>query len=134
MLSVIISSCPPDQAQRIADALLEQRVAACVSALSGVTSTYRWQGQLQRDPETLLIIKTPTDQVSACMAALQAVHPYSVPEMVVLAADRVSEAYLQWAIAETRDQQPQLLDCPSAPTAPVAPANRESGARHAGRS
>jgi periplasmic divalent cation tolerance protein len=58
---------------------------------------------VQHDAETLLLIKTPAERVDACMAALRAVHPYSVPEMVVLAADRVAESYLSWAIAECAD-------------------------------
>lgn len=102
MFSVILSSCPPGQAQAIADALIERRVAACVSALPGVLSTYRWQGTLQRDGETILLIKTTTDQVEPCMQALREVHPYSIPEMVELPASRVWEAYLNWAISETR--------------------------------
>ncbi|MBM4342209.1 MAG: divalent-cation tolerance protein CutA [Deltaproteobacteria bacterium] len=102
MLSVILTSCPPAAAQGISDALIHSRTAACVSAIPGVLSTYRWQGQIQRDPETLLVIKTTRDQVEACMAALREVHPYTVPEMVELPADRVWEAYLDWATAETR--------------------------------
>ena len=102
MLSVILSSCPPAAAQAIADALIASRTAACVSALPGVLSTYRWQGAIQRDPETLLVIKTARDQVDACMAALRELHPYSVPEMVEIPADRVWQAYLDWAMAETR--------------------------------
>lgn len=102
MLSIILTSCPAPTAQGISDALIESRTAACVSALPNVISTYRWQGTIQRDPETLLIIKTTRDQVEACMAALRAVHPYTVPEMIEIAADRVWEAYLEWATAETR--------------------------------
>ena len=102
MLSVILTSCPPAAAQGIADALIESRTAACVSAIPGVLSTYRWQGTIHRDAETLLMIKTTRDQVEACMAALRDVHPYSVPEMVELPAERVWEAYLDWATAQTR--------------------------------
>jgi periplasmic divalent cation tolerance protein len=102
MLSVILSSCPPADAQGLAEALVDRRVAACVSTVPGVLSVYRWQGQIQRDGETLLLIKTTHDQVEACMTALRELHPYSVPEMVELPAARVWEAYLQWAVAETR--------------------------------
>lgn len=102
MLSVILCSCPAADAERLARALVEQRVAACVTALAGAQSVYRWQGELQCEAEALLLIKTPTDRVAACMAGLAAVHPYSVPEMVELSAGTVWPAYLQWAVAETR--------------------------------
>lgn len=101
MLSVILTSCPPDHAQKIADALVQQQVAACVQAIPGVRSTYRWQGAIQRDDETVLLIKTPCARVQACMAALQAVHPYEVPEMVEIPAGQVGAAYLAWAVGAT---------------------------------
>lgn len=101
MLSVVLSSCPPGDAQRIADALVEQRVAACVLVVPAVVSTYRWQGAIQRDAEALLVIKTPSARVAACMEALRQAHPYTVPEMVELPAGRVADAYLAWAIAQT---------------------------------
>lgn len=104
MLSVILSSCPPDAAERIAAHLVEGRHAACVSVLPNARSTYRWQGQIQHDTEALLLVKVPTERVTACLEALRQVHPYTVPELVVLAAAQVAESYLAWAVAETQPQ------------------------------
>ena len=97
MLDLILSSCPPDQAQAIADALVSRQVAACVSIVPGALSTYRWQGAVQHDAESLLLIKVPSEHRAACLAALQQVHPYAVPELVVLSATEVGAAYLAWA-------------------------------------
>ncbi|MBI5611062.1 MAG: divalent-cation tolerance protein CutA [Deltaproteobacteria bacterium] len=102
MLSIILSSCPSNAADALARSLVERRVAACVSALPGARSTYAWQGEIQCEEEALLLIKTPTDRVAACMAELRALHPYTVPEMVEIAAGSVGADYLAWAVAMTR--------------------------------
>lgn len=99
MLYVILSSCPATAADAIARGLVEQRVAACVSALPGAVSTYRWQDSVQCEAETLLLIKVPGERLDACMAALAVLHPYEVPEIVALPADRVAQGYLAWAHA-----------------------------------
>jgi periplasmic divalent cation tolerance protein len=98
-MHVILSSCPPDVAQKLADALVEQRVAACVTILPGATSTYRWQGAVQHDTEALLLIKVPLERTTDCIAALRQLHPYDVPEIIVLAAKDVAASYLAWARA-----------------------------------
>ena len=97
MLDVILTSCPPAQAQRIADELVERHVAACVTLLPGAVSTYRWQGKVQRDQETLLLIKVPTERTAACVEALKQAHPNTVPEIMVLPAGDVAASYLAWA-------------------------------------
>lgn len=98
-LAVVLTACPPHAAEQLAELLVAQRLAACVTALPGGQSTYRWQGAIQREPETLLLIKVPRPAVAACVAALEAAHPYEVPEVVVLSAAEVSAAYLAWAFA-----------------------------------
>lgn len=100
-LAVILTSCAPAHADAIAAHLIEGQFAACVSALPGAVSTYRWQGQVQREAETLLLIKVPQRALDACLAALTAVHPYEVPELVVLDAAQVNASYLAWAVAMT---------------------------------
>ena len=97
-LVVILTSCPPDRADAIATHLVEGRHAACVSALPNAQSTYIWQGKLQREVETLLLVKVPREGLDACLAALTAVHPYAVPELLVLPAERVNAGYLAWAL------------------------------------
>jgi periplasmic divalent cation tolerance protein len=97
LLDLILSSCPPEQAQAIADALIERQVAACVSIVPAALSTYRWQGAVHHDAESLLLVKVPTELRAACLAALQEVHPYTVPELVVVSAAEVGAGYLAWA-------------------------------------
>jgi periplasmic divalent cation tolerance protein len=85
-----------EDAERIAHALVEQRVAACVNIVSGITSVYRWKGRLEKDEERLLVIKTRRDRIEALRLALLAVHPYEVPELVVLPVEAGHLPYLTW--------------------------------------
>lgn len=100
---VCFSTCPDAaSADRIATALVEERLAACVNVLPGVRSTYRWEGAVQRDDEVLLIIKTTTDRLDTLRARLSALHPYELPELVAVEAVGGSPAYLDWITSETR--------------------------------
>jgi periplasmic divalent cation tolerance protein len=85
-----------EDAERIAQALVEQRVAACVNIVTGITSVYRWKGRLEKDDERLLVIKTRRDRVEALRSALLALHPYEVPELVVLSVEAGHPPYLAW--------------------------------------
>ena len=96
-MRVILSSCPPDKAEAIATALVERRVAACVSVLPGAISTYRWQGAVQRDTEHLLLIKVPAEGLARCIEVLSEVHPYEVPEILALPVDHANASYADWA-------------------------------------
>ena len=100
-LSVILTSCPKADANWLAALLVEGLHAACVSAIPGAQSTYRWKGEVRRERETLLLIKVPQAALEGCIAALEAAHPYDVPEIVVLPAERVNANYLAWAQAST---------------------------------
>lgn len=94
-LTVVLSTCPPEQAEALAAALLERRLAACINILPQLTSHYRWQQELCREVESLLIIKTTC--AAELFPALKDLHPYEVPEIVSLDAADVLPAYLQWA-------------------------------------
>ncbi|MDI7267036.1 MAG: divalent-cation tolerance protein CutA [Myxococcota bacterium] len=102
-MRIILSSCPPDKAEAIAGALVEERLAACVNAVPGVVSTYRWKGKVERDPETTLLIKTSEAALGRCAARLRELHPYEVPEIVVLLPDVAAsfEPYVRWVREET---------------------------------
>ncbi|HEY8739401.1 MAG TPA: divalent-cation tolerance protein CutA [Candidatus Dormibacteraeota bacterium] len=90
------------EAARLAALLVEARLAACVSVLPGVHSTFRWEGQVATEHEYLLLIKTVEDRLPALRERLTAEHPYDVPEFIVLSALEVSASYLGWLEACTR--------------------------------
>lgn len=85
-----------EDAERIAEALVERRLAACVNIVPGLTSVYRWKGKLERDDERLLVIKTRRDRVDALRVALVSLHPYDLPELLVLPVEAGHAPYLAW--------------------------------------
>jgi len=94
---VALSTCPDEaSAKALAEALVNERLATCVNRLAGVTSTYFWDGRLQADAEILLIIKTTAARQAELAVRLKALHPYELPELVVLPVTGGNEPYLQW--------------------------------------
>lgn len=93
---IVFCSVPPDAADRLARLLVEQRLAACVQALPGLRSTYRWQGELQQAEEALLLIKTTAERYAALERTLAAHHPYELPEILAVDASAGLPAYLRW--------------------------------------
>lgn len=85
-----------EDAERLARALVERRLAACVNVVPGVVSHYRWKGELVRDEERLLVIKTRAERLEALLAALVELHPYELPELVALEIKGGNEPYLEW--------------------------------------
>lgn len=83
-------------AEALARDLVESRVAACVNVSGPITSIYRWQGEIQRDDERLLLIKTSEDRFEALRGAIVARHPYEVPEIVALPIVAGHAPYLAW--------------------------------------
>jgi periplasmic divalent cation tolerance protein len=83
-------------ARTLARVLVEARVAACVNILPGVHSVYRWEGRVTSEDEQLLVMKTTRDRVDALREKMSSLHPYEVPEFVVLEMDSVADAYRQW--------------------------------------
>lgn len=99
---VALCACPDAAtATRIADALVGERLAACVSVLPGMRSTYRWQGAVERADEVLLLIKTAAERVPALSARIVALHPYELPEVVAVEAAAGLPAYLDWVAAQS---------------------------------
>ena len=104
MSSCLLVLCnAPDAAcaEKIAETLLERRLAACVNILPACQSVYRWQGKVERAEEVPLLIKTSEAAYAALEAAIRRVHPYEVPEIVALPIVRGLPAYLAWVEAET---------------------------------
>ncbi len=90
-------TCPDAaSAQAIAEALIGERLAACVNRLPGVASTYRWRGQVTTDAEELLLIKTVASRFEALKTRLLALHPYELPELIAVPVERGHAAYLDW--------------------------------------
>ena len=100
---VLVTAPDLDTGERIARGLLEGQLAAYVNISPGLVSLYRWEGEIQRDPEVLLLIKTRrellTDQL---IPAVQELHPYQLPEIIALPIIGGERNYLDWILQETR--------------------------------
>ena len=101
-VGIALVSCPPEGAADLARALVEARVAACVNVLPGVHSVYRWQGELQQDTESLLVIKFPADGFDALKQAVLARHPYELPEVIAVHVAGGHQPYLAWVLESCR--------------------------------
>jgi periplasmic divalent cation tolerance protein len=102
---IAFSSCPDGaSAERLAATLVRERLATCVNRLGGMTSTYFWDGRLQDESETLLIIKTTAARLAALEARLKDLHPYDLPELVALPVTGGNERYLEWVRTGVADQ------------------------------
>ncbi len=94
---VVYCTCPDrETAERIAGAVVEECLAACVNIVSGITSIYYWQGQKQRDAEHLLIIKTRGAVYTALETRIRRLHPYEMAEIIALPIVEGAKDYLAW--------------------------------------
>ncbi len=100
-LLVITNAPDRDVAHKIARALIERKLAACVSILAECTSVYRWQGKLETATEVPLLIKTRAAIYDDVEAAIKSLHPYELPEIVAVPIERGLPAYLEWVNAAT---------------------------------
>ncbi len=103
MSAVIVLTNAPDRvvAQRIADALIERRLAACVNLLAECTSVYRWKGAVETATEVPLLIKTRSEMYDDVEAAIRSLHPYELPEIIAVSVERGSAGFLDWVHAQT---------------------------------
>ena len=98
---VVFSACDSEeQAARVAHALVEQRLAACVNIVPGARSIYRWKGQVEDASEWVLIIKSRRDLMEPLRAAIGKVHSYEIPELLAIPVVDGSEGYLGWVDRE----------------------------------
>ena len=95
-VALVLTTFGVGQAAVVARALVEERLAACVNVLPAMTSIYRWDGAVQQEAEEQVVIKTSTDRLAALESRLRQLHPYELPEFLVITADAGSEAYLKW--------------------------------------
>lgn len=102
---LVLCNCPDEEvANRIALAVLESGLAACVNILPRIQSLYRWQGKIESATEIPLFIKSTAANYPALEAAIQKLHPYDIPEIIALPVERGLPAYLNWVAAETVQQ------------------------------
>ncbi|MDW8468272.1 MAG: divalent-cation tolerance protein CutA [Burkholderiales bacterium] len=103
MSALLVLTNLPDRAaaERIADLLIERRLAACVNILAPCRSVYRWKGAVQHDEEHPMLIKTTADRYPAMEAAIREAHPYELPEIIAMPIERGLRAYLDWVATET---------------------------------
>lgn len=94
---IVLTTWPANRdAGGFAATLVQERLAACVNLLPTMTSVYRWQGAVEQADERQVIIKTASAAVGSLLARLQTLHPYDVPEILVLPVTVGGEAYLRW--------------------------------------
>lgn len=105
MEAVVLILCTvPDRetGEKIAAALTLRRLAACVNIIPGLTSVFRWQAEIQRDSEVLLMVKSTADRFSELEHLIRELHPYQLPEIIALPVSGGSEEYISWVVSETR--------------------------------
>jgi len=104
MHKLLVFTNLPDRAsaERLADLLLEQRLAACVNILAPCRSVYRWKGAVQHDEEHPMLIKTSAERYGELERALRQGHPYELPEIIAVPIEQGLPAYLDWVAAETK--------------------------------
>ncbi len=96
-MRIVLTTTPTaNEAEILAEKIIEAKLAACVQILPQMTSVYVWQGKVQKECEHLMLIKTLPEKWEALRDFITANHSYDVPEMIAIDAARVSEPYLEW--------------------------------------
>jgi len=95
-MKLIISSCPKDEAERIAARLLEEKMVACINILPKAISKYWWKGKLESDSESILFMKTTDEVAPRVIKRVKEIHSYEVPEIICIAIEAGNEDYIQW--------------------------------------
>jgi len=94
---MLYCTCPDEQvAESISAHIVEHGLAACVNRISGLTSVYKWEGEMKSGTEVLLLIKTTSDRCDALIAELLNIHPYELPEIIAVPVIAGHQPYLEW--------------------------------------
>jgi periplasmic divalent cation tolerance protein len=93
---VLTTAGSREEADRLAGALVEEHLAACVNVIPGVRSVYRWQAEVEASEELLLLIKTTSERLERVEAEIRRIHSYELPEFLVLRPDSGSRGYIEW--------------------------------------
>jgi len=102
-LLVLTTCATAAEAESLAEALVEQRLAACVNTLSNVVSTYRWQDAVQTERESLLVIKTTEARLAALEQMIKERSSYELPEVIAIPVQSGSARYLEWVSSAVSD-------------------------------
>ena len=101
-IAIVLTTIGADaDAERLASALVEEQLVACVNVLPPMSSVYRWKGQVETDREQQLVMKTTPERLEALEKRLRELHPYELPEFIVLRG-AASQAYSAWVADSTR--------------------------------
>lgn len=104
-----MTTCPAQEAaEALAEQIVEARLAACVQILPQMTSIYWWEGEVQKEAEFLLLIKTLPEKWDELRGFITAHHSYTVPEIVAISAAEVGEPYAKWLAAELKMETGKL--------------------------
>ncbi|MDR5694216.1 MAG: divalent-cation tolerance protein CutA [Armatimonadota bacterium] len=93
---VLVTSGSREEAERLASSLVEEKLAACVNLVPGLSSIYWWKGEVERAEEILLVIKTRQDLLGSLVERVKSLHSYTVPEVIALPILGGNEEYLRW--------------------------------------
>ena len=94
---IILNTCPDkESANRVANTLVENRIAACVNIIPGLTSVYHWQGKIERSEEYLLVIKSTQTAYEQVESTIRLTHPYELPEVIAVPLTTGFAPYLAW--------------------------------------
>jgi len=101
-LLVFVTTPNSDEAEQIAGTLVSEQLAACVNIVGEIQSVYRWKGEVTRDKEALIIIKTTDERYAALESRVKQLHSYETPEVIAIAIEQGSAEYLSWLRESTR--------------------------------
>lgn len=101
-MRVVFCTCPNDKADSIAEDLLNSKLVACVNIIPLVKSKYWWEGKIETDSESLLIIKTTEELISNLINKIKEIHPYKVPEIITIEIKEGNQDYLNWISEVTK--------------------------------
>lgn len=100
-VTAVLTTAPDKSvAESLASSVVEERLAACANLIPGVTSIYRWEGEIRTDAEVLVVFKTTDDRFNALRDRVLELHPYDVPEVLALPVPEGSADYLDWVREE----------------------------------
>jgi periplasmic divalent cation tolerance protein len=106
---IVLTTAPKHAAEEIASCLVDERLAACVNVQAPMTSTYWWRGKIEREEECQLVIKTSGRRLVELERRLHELHPYELPEFILIQAAGSGAEYAAWVDTETRDAKKSQL-------------------------